>query len=1074
MRVTSENTKIPRFRSPKAVALLGYLASEARPISRNVLSTLFWPDKPNTQARGELRRVLHNLSTILPGCLQSDSQTVHFALAVNCQLDAAIFDQLQVEGSLTALKQANDLYQGEFMTGVYLEDSVEFESWLSNKRILWQQRVIQVLETLMSYHENRGEYDDGFAYAQRLVALAPWHEAGHRQIMLLLARSGRRNAALSQYENCCRVLAEELDVEPSTETTALYRRIKTAVFPPRYHLPSQPTPFVGRETELAEIRQMLSNSDCRLLTILGPGGIGKTRLAVQAAQAVADDRTQMFLHGVVFVSLAGLETATLLIPAIAQALGFLFHGTHSPEKQLLNYLSEKDLLLILDNFEHLLPDVSLLVSILEHAPLVKLMTTSQERLSLREEWLFDVTGLPYPNLPESEPGSQEQDRRWQEYGAVQLFDQIARREQRHFSLAETGTAVIQICQLVEGAPLALELAAASVRTMSCTVIVQEIGHNLRLLQTSLRDVPDRHRSMQAVFDHSWQRLTPAERSLLPSLSIFSGGFSPSAAEDVAGASRKMLETFVAKSWLRRSSTDRYEMHELLRYFAAEKLNQDSEKAAAVYGRHGAYYASFLQRQGKQLKTAQQSRTLQEIDEEMQNVHLAWHQLVAQDQVALLERCLDGLFLHFDLCGRHKEGEVLLQTAVTELAPNASTILLARLKTRLARFIGRQARYDEALQLLQESTAVFHDDRAEMALALYLVGVIQRQKGAYEAAEQALQKSLELYQVAERPWETARTLNILADAVRQLGEYHIAQKYCQESLNMFTKTGDRWGKATALYTLGLTAYETGDYDTAQHCYRESLAIKQEIGDKWSTAALLNSLGIVTYDLGHYDEAESYYEKSLELAQELGSWERVAATLNNLGVGAAKQQAYKKARGYYRQSLAICRRIGDQRGEAIALANLGSTAFSLVAYAEARQYLEESLQLKQAINYTRGTAYALIYLGHIDLAQGNHVAARLHYREAIALTHEAGALPRLLDAMVGAAALLSQTNQRERAIQLLAFILNQSGYEKSTQERAERLMAELAQQVTPPRLEHARAKGEAARLSAVVHTLLTGWL
>ena len=309
-------------------------------------------------------------------------------------------------------------------------------------------------------------------------------------------------------------------------------------------LPRPPTPLIGREPELATLNRLLCDPQCRLLTLAGPGGIGKTRLALE----LASTQRAQFPDGVFFVPLVSLSLPEFIAPAIRSALGLSSSSPLDPKEQLLNHLRQKSLLLVLDNLEHLLEGVGLLAELLEQAPGVKLLVTSRERLNMQGEWLFDLQGLPVPPLDQVD--------RAEEYSAVALFVQSARRAQVGFELsAEERPWVARICQLVEGMPLAIELAAAWVRLLSCREIAQEIERNLDFLSTSARDLPERHRSMRAVFDHSWQMLSAEEQRVLRALSVFRGGFLREAAEQVTGASLSLLSALVTRSLVHRTPRD---------------------------------------------------------------------------------------------------------------------------------------------------------------------------------------------------------------------------------------------------------------------------------------------------------------------------------------------------------------------------------------------------------------------------------------------------------------------------------------------------------------------------------------
>lgn len=323
----------------------------------------------------------------------------------------------------------------------------------------------------------------------------------------------------------------------------------------------QPTRFVGRETELGETKQILKNADCRLLTLVGVGGIGKTRLAIQLAK----DQQQAFLHGVWFVNLQPLQSGKQVVSAIVDAVGVVLSGYGTPENQLLQYLQDKNLLLLLDNFEHVLEGVEVVTRIIQRAPAVKLLVTSREALSLPEEWLYPVEGLPVPPSHQTD--------QLESITAVELFVERARQVSPNFSLADNLAGVVRICQLVDGLPLALEMAASWTKTLRCSEIAAEIQQNLNFLTSNLRHVAERHRSMPAVFAQTWERLTESEQALFKRLAVFKGGFRREAAEAIAGASLSLLSSLLDKCLLRHDANGRYQIHELLRQYANSRLTE---------------------------------------------------------------------------------------------------------------------------------------------------------------------------------------------------------------------------------------------------------------------------------------------------------------------------------------------------------------------------------------------------------------------------------------------------------------------------------------------------------------------
>ncbi|MCZ7546442.1 MAG: AAA family ATPase [Anaerolineae bacterium] len=379
----------------------------------------------------------------------------------------------------------------------------------------------------------------------------------------------------------------------------------------RPSLPAQPTAFIGRSDALAEIDRRLADPACRLLTLVGPGGIGKTRLAL----AVAEQRLRDFPDGVHFVSLAALSSPDAIAPAITSAFGLQLPRGGDPLHQLLAYLSDKKMLLVLDNYEHLRDGADLLVDLLEAAPGVMLLVTSREVLNLRAEWVHPVEGLHYP-----EEGAMDAP---EGYDAVQLFVDRARRVQSGFSLAQEQAGVQRVCRLVEGMPLALELAATWLRTLSCEAIADEIVRGNGFLATTMRDAPARHRSMRAVFDHSWRLLADEERAAFARLSVCRGGFTRAAAETVAGVSLDLLRRLGDKSLIRFNPDGaRYHVHELLRQYAAEQLEASGEDEAARVA-HLRYFAAFMAARGIDIKGRRQRAGLDETEADFQNVRAAW-------------------------------------------------------------------------------------------------------------------------------------------------------------------------------------------------------------------------------------------------------------------------------------------------------------------------------------------------------------------------------------------------------------------------------------------------------------------
>jgi predicted ATPase/DNA-binding SARP family transcriptional activator len=907
-QVTLAGEANPNFKYDKVRALLAYLALESdRPHRREALMGLLWPELPETAARNNLRQVLVTLRQAIgdrtadPPYLLTSRATIQFNPDSDFWLDVATFTSLldacqrHAHRSPDSCKvcawrrqQAVELYRGPFLADFYLPDSVAFEEWALVKREWLNRKMLAALDHLIAYHERRGQYEPAQSYARQQLELEPWREEAHRQLMRLHLLTGQRTAALAQYEQCRRVLDEELGVEPEAETTALYEQIRDAsddepLRPERLALPSERphtlpphrTPFIGREAELAEIGRLLAGGECHLLTLTGPGGIGKTRLALQAAAEHLD----AFADGVFFVPLATLNSAGLLAPTIADALKLQLRTAAEPDKQLLPYLSQKEMLLVLDNFEHLLvrakrsqsDGVELLAAILRQAPEVTLLVTSRERLNLQDEWIFAVEGLP---LPQAAGGLTEVE----ENDAVQLFIQSARRVRRDFALTpDNAPDVVRICQLATGLPLAIKLAAAWVRALSCRAIVQEIESGIHFLATTLRDVPDRHRSLVAVFDHSWRLLAYEEQALLAKLAVFQGGFRRQAAEQVAGATARLLAGLVDKSLLRHTLAGRYEMHEMIRQYAGDKLAATGEEAA-VQRQHTAYYLALAETAEPQLTGAEQEPWLARLEEEHDNLRLVLQGSLAEGDVETAARISGAIWRFWQLRGHLSEGRDWLARVLGPGVGNGrplSPLAQARALKGAGVLAWMQADYQQSSALFETSLDLFKqlDDKSGVASVTKNLGTIALHQGVYEQATALLQKSLGLRRELEDNWGIVICLNNLGATAGRQGKNNEAQHYYEEALALSREQGYKSLEATLLTNLGDVANTQDDVARAEALYRQSLALRRQLGDKLGVALSLDRLAEATFLQDDIAGAYKGYSESLALFHELGDKEHV---------------------------------------------------------------------------------------------------------------------------------------------------------------------------------------------------------
>ncbi|HRQ41560.1 MAG TPA: hypothetical protein PLD25_26870 [Chloroflexota bacterium] len=402
------------------------------------------------------------------------------------------------------------------------------------------------------------------------------------------------------------------------------------------HSIPQPTTFIGRDDELRDISALMHNHLCRLLTLVGPGGIGKTRLALEIASSQQD----LFPDGVHLTYLQATPSSDFLVSAVAESLDFRFQPDGDSQSQLINYLRHQSLLLVLDNFEHLADGAAFVGDILAAATAVKLLVTSRERLSLQEEWVYEVPGLDCP--------AHDGDPDIEAYGAVRLFVHSARRASPHFRLTKQyRPPVARICRLVGGMPLGIELAAAWTRALPCDEIAHEIEHSLDILETSARNVPPRHRNMRAVFAPTWQLLSAEEQHVFMKLSVFRGGFTRQAAESVASATMRTLLSLVDKSLLRLDGNGRYTLHELLRQYGEEQLHNSPPEQEQTLDLHRACYMALLARCEQMIVFRGQSKeALKIMKNELENMRMAWRRAVWQGQFAEIAHGAEGLWTFY--------------------------------------------------------------------------------------------------------------------------------------------------------------------------------------------------------------------------------------------------------------------------------------------------------------------------------------------------------------------------------------------------------------------------------------------
>lgn len=748
------------------------------------------------------------------------------------------------------------------------------------------------------------------------------------------------------------------------------------------HLPFYPTPFLGREKELQQIASLLAKPECRLLTLMGPGGVGKTRLAVQALSAQADQ----WLHGIYFVPLAGLVATAELASAVTTALGLTMNTEAGAKQKLLHFLRRKQMLLVLDNFEHLQERAELLLDILQAAPAVKLLITSRISLNLGAEWLYEVEGLPYPQT--------EKVTDLNEFTATRLFLVSALRAQAKLVLTETDAPPIaRICQIVEGLPLAVELAASMVRTHTCPQIAMALHENIALLTTTKQDLPERHRSIQAVFAQTWRLLPPAEQAMLLALSVFRGGFDMEAAMAVAGVTAVTITNLINQSVLQRISTDeehnapRYAIHELLRQYIHDKLIAQPETETAVRNGHSRYYAAFLHTQAANLTGPQVVEALAVIQIEIDNARSAWQWAVDQAHLELLQQSLVGLARFHHRRGLLHEGEKLVRVAVERVQSLPTTApepdsqrqtLLCHLLVEQARFLNEQANYEAALAAAKTAVnlAATTQNIALEAEGYLQIGHALLRQTQHDAAQEALHRALALAQEAALTAVEAETLVTLYTFHYWLSaDYKQAHNYAQQALHLYEQLGDPKGEADALYGLAVCCLWQKEQGTADYYLAQALARQQALDDQNNIGRTLNAFGILYWNEGNFPKALEYCHQAARLAEKHGNRHLEMIALNNISGVYWQSAKLTKAERHFEQAIAVAREIKDRSFEGVLLERLGHMYFQRGDYGQARLCYDQALSIWQAAHQKRQEGELLSRLGLLHCRLGAHTKARI---------------------------------------------------------------------------------------------------
>ena len=1100
IEIDGDELKLPRR---KGLAMLVYLAVTGEAQRRDTLATLFWPESGQSRARGNLRRELFSLRNALQGdWLMMDGEHVTLNWNANIWVDALKYrESLHNKEHETALtlervQAAVELYRDDFLTGFSLNDCPDFDDWQFFEADGFRQELLNSLDKLIENHRQQGSAENAISYAQRRLAMDVLDESAHRTLMELYALAGQQSAAFRQYKECIRIFEEEFGAPPEEATTALYESIRTRRHqkptdnqapttssvishtdsrlsarqspPPVNNLPTQLASFIGRKTELLELEALLKRPDVRLVTIVAPGGMGKTRLSIEVARRLTDT----YADGVWFLSLVGVNDRPQFLSALIQLFNVPM-GESDALEAILRFLSTRRLLLVLDNFEQLVDEAEILAGIVHSAPYIDLLVTSRLRLNLLEEWSVPLEGL------ETEGDEIKNN------DAIQLFAERASQVQPDFDLSANVADVLVICRLVGRMPLGIELAATWLRAMSCAEIASEIAEDLDFLSTPLRNVPAQHRSIRTVFEHSWALLTPREQSSLARLWVFQGGFTRQAASVVTKTGLALLSSLVDHSLLRRSKTGRYDIHELLRQFAGEKL-EESEDADTIHRAHADYFLAYLTGRAEDLQWRRPIEALTELTPERENLFAAWQRAAQRRMFQQIRAGAPGLLQYCNWTNTQESGRQLFEQAIDAVETESGNMdnwssLLGSLKWRQGALEpprNRSGLFFERMfqsrQLLVQSES---DSQKEIAMLDVFLSLEWGTVGSMEEAVSTVQGTIQTF-------TETKNLMRLGWAYYGLGLLYSGEGKLLLADQAYDQADATWQQAGAppypLLWRCIVYQMQGEYIEQ----RRTLERAKELSDdpfscetepNLGRGAIENSLGEAAVALGELDQATALFEKAHEIFEaEDQQWMMSGGLRYSLGTILRLKQQMLEARRQIVWEVDAIQAIDFGQRIAARLHELARLEYDEGNYAQSEAALEEALEISHSIGFTFIEALVLCQMGHTAAAQSRPEAIDF-YRQALVAAQEQGMNGIALDVLLGMGTLSMAdekwvTSKGRESIGLLALAASHPNSEWETKMRAQRALEPLEKELPADMFHAASENGREANLTEVISGLL----
>jgi len=910
----------------KNKALAAYLIVEhERDHPRSKLAALFWPDVPEQAALHNLRQGLSVIRKAFEPCgvgevITANRENVGFVAGVKIAVDVYGFGsqmRLMIDRyhqqpgrgfPIQRLIKTLAIFKGEFLESIVLADSSLFSDWLVLKREGLNRLAVEGTSLLLQYFENRDEWSEARKAAETLVNLAPWDENVHSRLIHILLRLGQGNTALAHYQSAIRYFDEELGVEPELQLKNAYAEIlqffagnggdarKKAI---HVITPGYSTPFIGRTQELETLEDWISDPACQLVTITGAGGSGKTRLAAR----LVESQQSLFSGGAFFISIAGYGDSCELASKILNAVSSAGEKSSDPLEELLGWATNRCTLLVLDNVENCEETAVLAAKLMGVCRQLVLVCTSYARLDLIGERVFALRGLSMEGGTDSE--------------AVRLFiSHLQPESQPEFHNDDFVKNIIDICNLVEGLPLAVDLAAGQIKRISSGDLLTSLEKTMNVLRSSAVNLPERHRSITASFENCWAHLPEKQQVVLANLAIFKSPFTLQSAAQVCGVSSEKVRDLVNQSLLIWDGKENYRFHRAVYQYAHEKMLVNDLTVTFLAKTHAEFFSAklldgFANFSGEEIRDF-----LQETSGVLPDILESIEFIIKNGEWSRLESLIHPLYSYYEALSLYREGSKTLEELASKCLRETNstkchmmfTSRASSLSISIQKFDGVDRRLEAALVVARES-----GNAAEEAFCYNLLAKLASVKKSSSTAIEYGHKALELSSRLGNQYEKAHALYNIGYALINLNKISEAEKMMGECREICETLKDWRRLAKVLNVLADTACYRGNFDQALKYYDEALTINESMENRYSQSLILNNLGTVYFSIKKYQEAEESYQKSLQICQEIDDREGEAIALSNLGELYAETREFRKGTEFNEQALTISLEIGSEWGE-----------------------------------------------------------------------------------------------------------------------------------------------------------------